>query len=132
MTNEIILSPYQATVFTAAEARLKTQGYLGMALFEDTYVLSKKLAEYIKSNVNPNGGSHSTHSTNAYNYVLGISTSTPSGGGGGTDNNSTIIEDLEDEFLIEEQADVALGPNTGLPPGRGGGNPTTGGSGTAG
>ena len=129
MTNEIILSPYQATVFSAAEARLKTQGYLGMALFEDTYVLSKKLAEYIQSSFPHSNGNVPSHATMAYNYVLGVSTSVPSGGSG---NNSTVIEDVQDLFIIEEQADVAIGQNTGLPPGRGGGNPTTGGSGTAG
>jgi hypothetical protein len=84
MTNEIILSPYQATVFTAAEARLKTQGYLGMALFEDTYVLSKKLAQHIVTSIPPSQSGNTDWSTQhaliAYRAVLDIEAPPPAEG----------------------------------------------------
>ena len=72
MKDEIILTPYQANIFASAEMLLRTQGYLGESLFEDTYVLSKKLAEYIVANVPANGSNASSYPTKAYNAVLGI------------------------------------------------------------
>ena len=80
MAEEIIFTDYQADVFVEAEQLLKTQGYLGQPLFEDTYVLSKRLADYVIHNVPMFGGSGGARkgtnvmgeATNAYNGVLGI------------------------------------------------------------
>ena len=78
MTNEIILTPYQATVFNATEALLRTQGYLGEALFEDTYVISKKLAQYIQSSIPQSSGNVSVNAMMAYNSIIGTVTGTVS------------------------------------------------------
>lgn len=76
MAEEIIFSDYQAEVFNEAEMLLRTQGYLGEQLFEDTYVLQKRLADWVIDAV-PVVGSESSlmsEATNAYNGVLGIAT----------------------------------------------------------
>ena len=76
MAEEIIFSDYQAEVFNEAENLLRTQGYLGEQLFEDTYVLQKRLADWIIDAVPVNGSASSlmSEATNAYNGVLGIAT----------------------------------------------------------
>jgi len=131
MTNEIILTPYQSTVFNATEALLRTQGYLGEALFEDTYVLSKKLAQYIVTSVPANGTVVSSYPTKAYNAVLGISTTTASAGSG-TPAAAADLNDLAEEFAGDPPilGELAQGPllatiDDGRPP-------ANGGSGTAG
>lgn len=76
MAEEIIFSDYQAEVFNEAENLLRTQGYLGEQLFEDTYVLQKRLADWVIDVVPVNGSTSSlmSEATNAYNGVLGIAT----------------------------------------------------------
>ena len=76
MAEEIIFSDYQAEVFNEAENLLRTQGYLGEQLFEDTYVLQKRLADWVIDAVPVNGSTSSlmSEATNAYNGVLGIPT----------------------------------------------------------
>tara|TARA_B110000858_G_C17765615_1_gene456900 strand:+ start:184 stop:714 length:531 start_codon:yes stop_codon:yes gene_type:complete len=74
---EIVFTDYQADVFNEAEMLLKTQGYLGEPLFEDTYVLNKRLAEWIMANTNMSGTTVESSATNAYNGVLGIETDIP-------------------------------------------------------
>ena len=76
MAEEIIFSEYQAEVFNEAEMMLRTQGYLGEQLFEDTYVLQKRLADWVIDAVPVNGSTSSlmSEATNAYNGVLGIAT----------------------------------------------------------
>ena len=76
MAEQIIFSDYQAEVFNEAENLLRTQGYLGEQLFEDTYVLQKRVAEWVISNVPVMGsvGSLMSEATNTYNGVLGIPT----------------------------------------------------------
>jgi hypothetical protein len=76
MAEEIIFSDYQAEVFNEAENLLRTQGYLGEQLFEDTYVLQKRLADWVIDAVPVNGSTSSlmSEATNAYNGVLGIAT----------------------------------------------------------
>lgn len=74
MAEQIIFSDYQATVFNQTANLLKTQGYLGEQLFEDTYVLQKRTAEWVISNVPVMGldGSVMSEAINTYNGVLGI------------------------------------------------------------
>jgi hypothetical protein len=74
---EIVFTDYQADVFNEAEMLLKTQGYLGEPLFEDTYVLNKRLAEWIMANTSMSGTTVESSATNAYNGVLGIETDIP-------------------------------------------------------
>lgn len=76
MAEEIIFSEYQAEVFNEAEMMLRTQGYLGEQLFEDTYVLQKRLADWVIDAVPVDGSTSSlmSEATNAYNGVLGIAT----------------------------------------------------------
>ena len=76
MAEEIIFADYQAEVFNEAENLLRTQGYLGEQLFEDTYVLQKRLADWVIDAVPVNGSASSlmSEATNAYNGVLGIAT----------------------------------------------------------
>lgn len=76
MAEEIIFSDYQAEVFNEAEGLLRTQGYLGEQLFEDTYVLQKRLADWVIDAVPVVGSASSlmSEATNAYNGVLGIAT----------------------------------------------------------
>lgn len=76
MAEEIIFSEYQAEVFNEAEMMLRTQGYLGEQLFEDTYVLQKRLADWVIDGVPVDGSTSSlmSEATNAYNGVLGIAT----------------------------------------------------------
>ena len=76
MAEQIIFAEYQAEVFNEAEQLLKTQGYLGEQLFEDTYVLQKRLAEWVISNVPVSNSANSLmgEAMNAYNGVLGIAT----------------------------------------------------------
>ena len=74
MAEEIIFSEYQAEVFNEAEMLLRTQGYLGEQLFEDTYVLQKRVADWVIDNV-PVAADGSTIADEAmmtYNGVLGI------------------------------------------------------------
>ena len=72
MAKEIILSQFQSEIFNAAEQLLKTQGYLGESLFEDSYVLNKKLAQYIVMSVPQNGQVAADWALKSYNAVLGI------------------------------------------------------------
>ena len=95
MIHEIILTPYQATVFNAAEVLLRTQGYLGEALFEDTYVISKKLAQYIQNSIPQSNGTVSVNAMAAYNHILGVVTGTVSTGGSAGAINSAAQESIQ-------------------------------------
>ena len=48
---QIIFTEYQARVFNQTEAMYKTSGFLGISLFEDSYLLSKATANYIVGNI---------------------------------------------------------------------------------
>jgi hypothetical protein len=71
---EITLTTYQAQIFKMVEDFFSSKGYLGEDLFEDTYVLQKRLAEYIVGNVSLDRTSESDSyvATKVYNRVLGI------------------------------------------------------------
>ena len=69
---EIVLTPFQAQIFNQTIQYFKTTGVGGDNVFEDTYVLQKRVAEYIKENVTTSGGSASSFVTQIYNGVLGI------------------------------------------------------------
>jgi len=73
---EIELSEYQANVFTEVENLLKTNGYYGEPLFEDTYVIQKDVVEYVKNNISITGDISTIQSEalNVYNTILGINT----------------------------------------------------------
>ena len=75
-TTEIEFTSYQSDVFVAAENLIRENGYLGEALFEDTYVLQKKMAEYVINNVPLSGqaSSISGEALDVYNDVLEIIT----------------------------------------------------------
>lgn len=72
----ISFSAYQGEVFLRTEELYRTQGFSNTPLFEDTYVLSKRTAEYISANVSVNGNSVNTDATDVYNAILGISVTT--------------------------------------------------------
>ena len=72
MAEEIVFSDYQAEVFTQAEFLLKTQGYLGEALFEQSYTLSKKLAEFVMENIPATGDSAAAEALSSYQGLLDI------------------------------------------------------------
>ena len=104
MTNEIILTPYQATVFNAAEALLRTQGYLGEALFEDTYVISKKLAQYVQSSIPQSNGTVSVNAMEAYNHILGVVTGAVSITG---INANSISAEIQAEIESQQELEVS-------------------------
>ena len=83
---EIVLTPFQAQVFNQTIQYFKTTGVGGDSVFEDTYVLQKRVAEYIKQNVTTSGGSTSSFVNQIYNGVLGITpvAPPPPSGGSGT------------------------------------------------
>lgn len=72
---DIKLTAYQATIFKTTEDLFSSIGYRGEDLFEDTYVLQKKLVDYVVSSVSLNRGSEtdSIVAKKVYNAVLGIS-----------------------------------------------------------
>jgi hypothetical protein len=74
---EIVLTPFQAQIFNQTIEYFRTNGVGGDNVFEDTYVLQKRVAEYIKENATSSGGSASSFVTQIYNGVLGISPTTP-------------------------------------------------------
>ena len=74
---EIVLTPFQAQVFNQTIEYFKTTGVGGDNVFEDTYVLQKRVAEYIKGNVTTAGGSASSFVNQIYNGVLGITPVAP-------------------------------------------------------
>lgn len=74
---EIVLTPFQAQVFNQTIEYFKTNGVGGDNVFEDTYVLQKRVAEYIKGNVTTSGGSASSFVNQIYNGVLGITPVAP-------------------------------------------------------
>ena len=74
---EIVLTPFQAQVFNQTIQYFKTNGVGGDNVFEDTYVLQKRVAEYIKENVTTAGGSTSSFVNQIYNGVLGITPVAP-------------------------------------------------------
>ena len=75
---EIVLNSAQANIFNQTIQYFKTNGVGGDNVFEDTYVLQKRVAEYIKENM---GGVLTMNTQSAilqvYNGVLGISPATP-------------------------------------------------------
>ena len=76
---EVIFSEYQARVFNRTEALYKTNGYLSVALFEDSYLLSKATAKWVLENVSV-GGTDTMVTGDAlstYRGVLGIAAPTP-------------------------------------------------------
>jgi hypothetical protein len=74
---EIVLTPFQANVFNQTIQFFKTNGVGGDAVFEDTYVLQKQIAQYIKQNITATGGTVSQFVTQVYNGVLGITPTPP-------------------------------------------------------
>ena len=77
---QIVFTEYQARVFNQTEAMYKTTGYLGISLFEDSYGLSKRTAEYIVGGGVPLAGGISqinNFATQTYRAVLGIADPTP-------------------------------------------------------
>ena len=73
-TKEIIFSEYQAQVFNQVENAFRTNGYLGTPLFEDTYVLSKAVAELIIEEIPVTGTRASVNrvATEIYQDILDI------------------------------------------------------------
>ena len=71
---QIIFTEYQARVFNQTEAMYKTSGFLGISLFEDSYLLSKATANYIVSNIGLAGTVDSINpsASQTYRAVLGI------------------------------------------------------------
>lgn len=69
---EIVLTPFQAQIFNDVIQYFRTNGVGGDNVFEDTYVLQKTVAEYIKANVGASGGNSSSFILQVYNGVLGI------------------------------------------------------------
>lgn len=74
---EIVLSTSQAQVFNQTIQYFKTNGVGGDNVFEDTYVLQKRVAEYIKENVGENAPVNSTVVTQIYDGVLGLTPQQP-------------------------------------------------------
>ena len=76
---QIIFTEYQARVFNQTEAMYKTSGFLGISLFEDSYLLSKATANYIVSNIGLSGpvASINPSATQTYRGVLGIANPAP-------------------------------------------------------
>jgi len=81
---EITLTIYQAQIFNMVEGYFSSKGYLGEDLFEDTYVLQKRLADYITNNVSLNSGNDDSEivANRVYNAVLNIQFDRPNAGGG--------------------------------------------------
>ena len=71
---QIIFTEYQARVFNQTEAMYKTSGFLGVSLFEDSYLLSKATANYIVGNIGLAGTMDSINpsASQTYRAVLGI------------------------------------------------------------
>ena len=71
---QIIFTEYQARVFNQTEAMYKTSGFLGISLFEDSYLLSKATANYIVGNIGLAGTLESINpsASQTYRAVLGI------------------------------------------------------------
>jgi hypothetical protein len=71
---QIIFTEYQARVFNQTEAMYKTSGFLGISLFEDSYLLSKATANYIVGNIGLSGTVDSINPSagQTYRAVLGI------------------------------------------------------------
>jgi hypothetical protein len=74
---EIVLTQFQAQVFNQTVQYFRTNGVGGDNIFEDTYVLQKRIAEYIKQNIPQGGNAPSTFINQVYNGVLGITTTAP-------------------------------------------------------
>ena len=76
---EVIFSEYQARVFNRTEALYKTNGYLSVALFEDSYLLSKATATYVINSVPVTGTQADVASLalSTYRGVLGIAVPPP-------------------------------------------------------
>jgi hypothetical protein len=76
---QIIFTEYQARVFNQTEAMYKTSGFLGISLFEDSYLLSKATANYIVSNIGLSApvAQINSDATQTYRGVLGIANPTP-------------------------------------------------------
>src|SRR6056300_1616230 len=77
---ELVLTPFQAEVFNQTIQYFKTNGVGGDNVFEDTYVLQKRVAEYIKENVEPTENVDippNSFVTQIYNGVLGITSVAP-------------------------------------------------------
>lgn len=75
---EIVLTQFQAQIFNDVIQYFRTNGVGGDNVFEDTYVLQKTVAEYIKENVTTGGGNPSSFILSVYNGVLGITPEVPS------------------------------------------------------
>jgi len=74
---EIVLSTSQAEVFNQTIQYFRINGVGGDNVFEDTYVLQKRVAEYIKENVGENAPVNSTLVTQIYDGVLGLAPQQP-------------------------------------------------------
>ena len=86
---EIVLNSAQANIFNQTIQYFKTNGVSRGNVFEDTYVLQKRVAEYIKENMS---GVLTMNTQSAilqvYNGVLGISSVGGSTSGGTTGSTS--------------------------------------------
>ncbi len=74
---EIVLTPFQAQIFERTIQYFKTNGVGGDNIFEDTYVLQKRVAEYIKENVTRSRDAQDIGVNQIYNGVLGITPVAP-------------------------------------------------------
>jgi len=74
---EIVLTPFQAQIFNQTIQYFKNNGVGGDKVFEDTYVLQKRVVEYIKENVTTAGGPPASFVRLVYNGVLGITPVAP-------------------------------------------------------
>ncbi len=70
----IVFTEYQARVFNQTEQMYKTNGFLGISLFEDSYLLSKATAAYVVGNIPLSGlpSQYNSLATQTYRAVLGI------------------------------------------------------------
>jgi len=71
---EIVLTPFQAQVFEATIEKFKRDGVGGDDIFEETYVLQKRIAEFITTQMAQSSGNQnvSVRATQVYNNILGI------------------------------------------------------------
>ena len=71
---EIVLTPFQAQVFEATIEKFKRDGVGGDDIFEETYVLQKRIAEFITTQLAQSSGNQnvSVRATQVYNNILGI------------------------------------------------------------
>jgi len=138
---EIVLTPFQAQIFNQTIQYFKTTGVGGDNVFEDTYVLQKRVAEYIKENVTTSGGSASSFVNQIYNGVLGIAppppppprdSYTPDNRDSYTPDNDVFTRDNSDDvtssdvvFDFETSSDVVFDIDAGSSAGESNNTSTT-------